>query len=206
MSLTPDRARELEALLRRNWTLWTILERAPALALQAYYLVAGAVVQTVWNVQSGQQPEANLKDYDLVYFDPRDLSFEAEDVVVRKARALYTDVRPAGCALPLDIHNEARVHLWYEDHFGTPIPPYHSVEHAIDSFPTIATCVGVRLDPARGLRVYAPYGLGDLLSGIVRPNKRQITQEIYEKKVARWRSSWPHLRIAAWSEDARASG
>jgi probable phosphoglycerate mutase len=37
--------------------------------------------------------------------------------------------------------------------------------------------------------ICAPFGLDDLLGLIVRPNPRQITREIYEVKVARWRHS-----------------
>lgn len=31
-----------------------------------------------------------------------------------------------------------------------------------------------------------------------RPNKRQITAEIYDGKVARWRQHWPELTIIPW--------
>jgi len=39
------------------------------------------------------------------------------------------------------------------------------------------------------------------LSCTVRPNKAQITQEIYEAKVARWRSCWPALTITDWKDE-----
>jgi hypothetical protein len=45
-------------------------------------------------------------------------------------------------AFGIDVKNEARVHLWYKSHFGYDIPPYHSVEEAMDSWPTTATAVG----------------------------------------------------------------
>jgi hypothetical protein len=41
------------------------LTRAAALALPAWYLVAGCPYQTVWNVVTGQPPESGILDYDL---------------------------------------------------------------------------------------------------------------------------------------------
>ena len=51
---------------------------------------------------------------------------------------------------------------------------------------------------ADGLHVFAPYGLSDLLGLIVRPNKKQITQAIYDAKVKKWRDRWPDLHFVAW--------
>lgn len=36
------------------------------------------------------------------------------------------------------------------------------------------------------------------MSGTVRANKKQITQEIYEAKVARWIKFWPDLNVVPW--------
>jgi hypothetical protein len=71
------------------------------------------------------------------------------------------------------------------------------MEEAIATFPTTATAVGIR--PAGdGLDACAPFGLDDLLAPIVRANRSQITQEIYERKVNRWRALWPGLTIKSW--------
>jgi hypothetical protein len=52
-------------LLRRNHTLTDVLTRAAAMALPGWYLVAGCLYQTIWNVVTGQEPEAGILDYDL---------------------------------------------------------------------------------------------------------------------------------------------
>jgi hypothetical protein len=44
-----------------------LLERLPFLGLPDVWLVAGCLFQTVWNLQSGWAPTANIKDYDLPY-------------------------------------------------------------------------------------------------------------------------------------------
>ena len=43
-----------EEVLRRNRTLTEVLARAATLDLPGWYLVAGCLCQTVWNVASGQ--------------------------------------------------------------------------------------------------------------------------------------------------------
>ena len=49
------------------------------------------------------------------------------------------------------------------------------------------------------MKIYTPFGLDDLFSGIVRANKRQITSEIYNRKVQKWIIKWPNLKIIPWS-------
>jgi uncharacterized protein len=68
---------QFRAALGRNPTLTEVLTRAAAMSLPEWYLVAGCLYQTVWNVVTGQPPEAGILDYDLVYFDASDLSWEA---------------------------------------------------------------------------------------------------------------------------------
>jgi len=69
----------LRALLTRNPTLVEVLTRAAVLALPDWYLVAGCLYQTVWNIVTGQPPESGILDHDLAYFDGSELSWAAED-------------------------------------------------------------------------------------------------------------------------------
>ena len=169
------------------------LSRAESLGLEDYYIGAGCVVQTVWNYLSQRSLDYGICDIDFVYFDPQDLGEEAEDRVGSMVSELYGDL-----GIKVDVVNQARVHLWYESHFGFSIKPYTSLEAAINSWPTTATAIGVRKDPNSQLRVYAPFGLNDLFGKVVRANKAQITKEIYEKKAAKWLSKWPDLNIIPW--------
>ena len=84
-----------------------------------------------------------------------------------------------------------------EAYFGYDITPYNSVEEAINTWPTTATSVGVRLVDNK-LKVYAPFGLNDLFGMIVRANKAQITEKIYMEKVRKWSAKWPSLKIIPW--------
>jgi hypothetical protein len=121
--------------------------------------------QTVWNVVTGRPPQEGIRDYDLFYFDACDLSWEAEDTVIQAGHNVFGDVQAA-----VEIRNEARVHLWYEQKFGVPCPAYESTEAAIDSFAATTCCLGVRLEADRRWRVYAPHGLSDVFNLVVRPN------------------------------------
>ena len=99
--------------------------------------------------------------------------------------------------LALDVKNQARVHLWYQQHYGYNLKPYQSLEQAIDTWPTTATSVGVRLQNAR-LKVYAPFGLNDLFGQIVRANRTQITEQTYQDKCIKWTNKWPELTVIPW--------
>src|SRR3954471_13889300 len=155
----------LRGVLSRNDMLTEVLSRAATLELPGWYVTAGCLFQTVWNVVTGRPPTDGIKDYDLFYFDSGDLSWEAEDTVIKAGRNVF-----AGLPAEVEIRNEARVHLWYQDKFGVPCSPYDSTEAAIDSFAATTCCLGVRVEADGQWRVYAPHGLSDVFSLVVRPN------------------------------------
>ncbi len=181
------------AALTRNHTLTEVAARAATMGLPDWYLAAGCLYQTVWNVVTGQPPEAGILDYDLAYHDASDLSWEAEDAVIQAGNKIFGDL-PA----PVEIRNQARVHLWYQQKFGVPCPPYESTEAAIDTFEATTACLGVRLQPGGQWRVYAPHGLADVFNLVVRPNPVLAPRHVYEAKTARWRRQWPSLRVLPW--------
>jgi hypothetical protein len=184
---------QFRAALGRNQTLTGVLARAANLGLPDWYLVAGCLYQTVWNVVTGQPPQAGILDYDLAYFDASDLSWEAEDGAIQAGRQAFGDL-PA----PVEIRNQARVHLWYEQRFGVPCPPHESAEAAIGTFEATTACIGVRLLPAGQWRIYAPHGLGDIFSLVVRPNPVLAPRHVYQAKTTRWQQQWPSLTVLPW--------
>jgi hypothetical protein len=179
--------------LRQNDALWQCLSRLPALNLSGWYLGAGCIAQTIWNLAHGKPPGSDILDYDLVYYD-RDLSEEDERSVAHDARQLVSDL-----PISLDVTNEARVHVWYPKEFGYRIQPYRSTEDAIKTWPTTATAIGVR-SSGRELEVSVPFGTDDLFDLIVRPNRVQITLAIYDAKVTRWLDRWPRLVVLPWDQ------
>jgi uncharacterized protein len=191
----PGDVARLQRSILASPLLASIVSQWDAIGLPDCWLVAGALAQTVWNDIFGFEPGHGMKDVDLVYFDGSELSEAAEADHQARIRRMFS-----GCGITIDVKNEARVHLWYSRRFGSEISPYTSTRHAIATFPTTATAIGVR-PTGSALLVSAPFGLGDLFDTIVRPNKVQITPAIYAAKVARWRAFWPRLRIVDWSDD-----
>ncbi|MBA9054477.1 hypothetical protein HDA42_003655 [Streptomyces costaricanus] len=88
----------LREVLGRNEVLVEVLGRAAGMRLPGWYLTAGCLFQTVWNVVTGRPPGRGIKDYDLFYFDDTDLSWEAEDAVIRAGREVFA--LPAGAPPP----------------------------------------------------------------------------------------------------------
>jgi len=162
-----------------------ILDRWDALALPDGWLVAGCLFQTVWNRQAGRAPEADIKDYDLFYFDAGDLSDEGE----RRVQAHVDDVL-GDLGVEIEASNQARVHLWYESYFGHPYQALHNAREGIDRFLVPATCVGVR--PGG---IYAPNGLTLLYDGVLTMNPLKPHRDLFERKAASYQARWPWLQI-----------
>jgi hypothetical protein len=186
-------AATVRSILLRSARFVDVLSRSAELGLPEWYLAAGCVAQTVWNFRTGRPLDAGIRDYDLIYFNPSDTSWDAENEIIRAAQARLADL-----PVIVEIRNQARVHLWYEQRFGKPCPPYDSAESAIDSFPATATSVGVRLEPTGHWRFYAPFGFNDLLNLVVRPNFALAPRNVYIEKSRRWIECWPELRVVPW--------
>ncbi|MCC3264634.1 nucleotidyltransferase family protein [Arthrobacter gengyunqii] len=169
-----------------------ILELAPRLGVSDWWLTAGALFQTVWNVLDGRDPGAGIRDYDLFYFGD-DTSYAAEDAVIRRARQLFRDV-PA----EVEVRNEARVHLWYEEHFGVPAAPFTSATDAIDHFAAKTCCFGVTASRDGSLTTYAPHGYADLFARRIVPNPVLAPKNVYLAKTGRWIREWPSLTVLPW--------
>lgn len=188
-----DQLKHLRRTLETNTTLIEVLRRAATLNLPNWYLAAGALSQTIWNDVSSLPPETGINDYDLVYFDSSDLSYEAEDERIQEGQELFQDMQ-----VDVEIRNQARVHLWYEKKHGVSCPAHTSVEAGIDTWISTSAMIGVRLEPSGEWSVYAPRGLSDFFNMIVRPNPAVGTREAYEKKASRWKGIWGRLQIEPW--------
>jgi len=182
-----ERAAQLERWALDNPVNAEILRRLPALALPQAYLVAGCLYQAVWNRQAERPAGADIKDYDIFYFDEADLSWEAEDRAIRRANELFADL-----GVTVELKNQARVHLWYGQRFGAGYPPLASTEDGIARYLVACTCVGIR---AADGALHAPYGLAELWEGVLRMNPANPRPALFLAKAESYRSRWPWLRI-----------
>jgi uncharacterized protein len=68
-----DQRRRFEKIVRGDPDLASLLTAARRLRLPQWRIVAGCLYQTVWNVLTNRPARTGIKDYDLIYFDDRDL-------------------------------------------------------------------------------------------------------------------------------------
>jgi hypothetical protein len=163
-----------------------ITARLPDLGVAQCMLTAGCLFQTVWNYQSNLPAAQGVKDYDVFYFDT-DLSYEAEDKVIRAAERLFEDL-----GVNVEVKNQARVHLWYTERFGRPYPQLHSARQGVDRYLVAGTCIGLEIETGE---VYAPYGLADVEQGVLRINPLHPEPELFVQKARSYQARWPWLRI-----------
>ncbi|KKQ66961.1 MAG: hypothetical protein US86_C0002G0078 [Candidatus Daviesbacteria bacterium GW2011_GWA2_38_24] len=183
----------LEIVLKNPY-ISTILNGNPFPKYDNWYLGAGCICQSVWNHLSDKKITDGIKDYDLVYYNAKDISKESEEKEQERIRSLFLSIQAE-----IEVVNEARVHLWFEQDFGKKIDQLKSCEDAINRWPTTATSVGVNKINGK-LNVYAPYGLNDLFGMVVRPNKPSVIKWVYEKKVEKWTKKWPDLKVIPWKQ------
>lgn len=173
-----------------------ILARWDELCLPNAWLVAGCLFQTIWNLQSGRAPACGIKDYDVFYFDPNDLTATGEQRIQARVDKVLSCLN-----VTIEVANQARVHLWYEMHFGRPYPRLSSSEDGINRFLAIETCVGIR--PGQ---YHAPYGLEGIYSGQLSPNPLTPYPELYADKMKSYCARWPHLVNAAADDASPLAG
>jgi uncharacterized protein len=152
--------------------------------------VAGCLFQTVWNIQTGRPAAENIADYDVFYFDPTDLSYDAEDCAIRLVAAACADL-----GVTVEVKNQGRVHLWYRQRFGHDYPQLTSSHDGIDRFLVACTCVAIRCEAGVPHTLYATHDLNDLYRGILRPNPLQLNGELFARKAVSYQARWPWLRI-----------
>ena len=187
--LEPGAAARLARLLRVEPWMMRALNAVAGSGLPDAWIGAGAIRDLVWGACHGGFDPARVRDVDVAYFDPANLSME-RDLEAQRVLAGLAD-------LPWEATNQAAVHTWYHRYFGgAPVEPFGCVHDAVATWPETATCVAVRLMPD-GIEACAPHGLADLLNGIWRTNPVRVTPAISMARLARQRvrDRWPSVTI-----------
>ena len=179
----------LTDIVQASPVLMRTLLTASDWGLPDWWLVSGAIYNQVWNHLTGRPQMFGVKDVDLFYFD-MDRSWQAEDRLIRGAKARFPG-KP-----PVELRNQARVHLWYPAHFGQPYPELTCSAEAIDHFASRTHCIGLRLTDQ--LEIYAPYGLDDIFSFRLTPNPVRNNAKTHHAKAARQMALWPELTLTDW--------
>ena len=178
------------AAVRRDPAAAAVLDRADRLGAPDWALAAGAVYQNVWNALTGRPGGYGVRDYDLAYCDVADPGWDAEDAVIRRAAALFCDL-----GAPVEVRNQARVHLWFEDRYGEARAPLASTRAALEGYAAPAHMVAVRRGAHGRLEVLAPRGLHDVFAMVIRPARPAAYTDELIAKSERMRALWPDLRL-----------
>lgn len=187
-----DPEARLADIVRADPGLMQVLTTVRGLGLDDWRVFSGAVYQSVWNHVTGRPAGYGVRDYDLGYFDP-DVSWDAEDAVIRRVAAAFEPpVRDM-----VEVRNQARVHLWFENRFGEPYEPLTGTDEALARFVAPAFAVGVRLEDDGEISVAAPFGLEDVFALTIRPNPQRPLARGWDKAVANAKARWPELTIIA---------
>jgi len=185
-----DNLRRLTAILRATPLLMHVLKTARDLALWDWLVFSGAVYQPVLNHLTGRPLDYGIRDYDLAYFNASDLSYEAEDRVIRRVRAAFDEPLRS----MVEVRNQARVHLWFEAKFGEAYSPLSCTAEALERFTSATFAIGARLEPDDRLHIEAPFGLSDLFTLRVRPNPRRKTAG-FARACDNVLRRWPELTV-----------
>lgn len=188
--MSGDLPARLEAIVRATPNLMHVLTTVRDLDPPDWLIFSGAVYQPVLNHLTGRSADYGIKDYDVGYFDPSDTSYEAEDVVIRKAAAAF---EPPFREM-VEVRNQARVHLWFEQRFGEPYEPLASSAEALSRFTSTVFAVGVRLERDDRLTIQAPFGLEDLFAMRLRPNPVRRAGG-FQRTAQAAQLRWPELAI-----------
>ena len=181
-------AAQLRDLLLADPLRLGLLRAVAALALPDCWIGAGLIRNAVWDHLHGRPPSREVADIDVIWFNAGSADRETD-------RALEQRLSYTAPGFDWSVKNQARMHLKNGD------APYGDCAEALRHWPETATAVAVRLT-GDALDILAPFGLGDLFAGLLRPTphfSRSGKQSVFDERVHSkgWLNLWPSLRLAA---------
>lgn len=187
----PNLSRADELLHRISTETWLLdaLHAVAASSLPDAWIGAGVVRDVVWGHLGGGFDPAGVRDIDVAFFDPTDLTSARDQAATRQLNSLLDR--------PWEATNQAAVHTWYHHYFGgTPVPAFARVHDAVATWPETATCVALQ-PTGGGVAVCAPHELDDLLDGIWRRNPTRVSIDESRARLARHRVAerWPAVTV-----------
>ena len=188
--LDPDDIGALVSHVHAEPWLVHVLNVVAASGLPDAWAGAGILRDLVWGHRHDGFDPAAVRDIDVAFFDPDDLSRRRDEAAQQRLESMAD--------LPWEATNQAAVHTWYAEHFHEdPVAPLASVHEAVATWPETATCVAIRLASPYGIEVCAPYGLDDLLHGVWRRNPTRLSVAASTARLARHRIAerWPSVVV-----------
>lgn len=178
-------------LMQQLHTVATLSQQGPEwdISLPNWAIGGGSIRNCVWNAISGLRVPPN--DVDVVYFETQNTTRSRDKVIEATLLARDPDTNWA-------VMNQSRAHEWIKRVNGVETAPFSSLDEAVATWVETATSVAITLDPENQLCLIAPYGVGDLLNGVLR--RAPVfpgPDSIYEKRCQRFLRAWPFLQEAS---------
>ena len=192
-----EQSAALACFIAEEPVLMDVLRGLRDLGIPEGMLVAGAIYNLAWNRLTGRPPLQGINDLDVFYYDASDLSYDAEDAVIRRLAERF-----AHLPLPVQVRNQARVHLWFPEKFGiADFAPLASAEEMLGRYASKTHAVGARLAADDSIELMAPFGLDAIFSFRVVPNRVLANnRKAHDAKGARAKSVWPELTVLDWHD------
>jgi hypothetical protein len=179
--------KDILQIIQNDQWMMGVLNTARDLNLPLWIIGAGFVRNKVWDHLSGKDTDiVDTRDIDLVYFDKNGNDEEADEKLSNELKSKT--------GIEWEVVNEFYAHKWNN------LPPYSSTEDAISQWPETVTAIGVTFDENNNLKLYAPYGIDDLINFIVRPSPKfkggieKVKERVNQKD---WVKKWPKIKILA---------
>lgn len=158
--------------------------------LPNFYIAGGAITQIIWNSIESESFLAQVKDFDVVYFDSSNHATENEFKDRISSRLTHF--------VDVDVKNQATIHERYAKKFGCSIQAYERVEQGIESWLS-AFAIGFTLDSLGNIQLFTPYGLDDAFNMLIKPNKKAMTESNYNKMTDGYKARWQKIQVLPWS-------
>ncbi|MFV8462778.1 nucleotidyltransferase family protein [Vibrio campbellii] len=181
--------KQIEYLIHQVPELIETAKVCREVGLPNFYIAGGAITQVIWNSIENKPLLDQVKDFDIVYFDSSQLT--SEDEFKRRICSRLSHI------VDVDVKNQATIHERYSTKFGCSIQPYERVEQGIESWLS-AFAIGFTIEGSDHIRIFAPYGLDDAFNMLIKPNKRAMTEQNYNKMTAGYNARWPRVRVLSW--------
>lgn len=183
-----------------------ILEVVAAADLGDWWIGAGFLRNTVWEARFGTGKAVPLNDIDVAYWKPLSsygvpeaqlvgsIQKDESNPVSEEEERLAHEFQEQIPSVTFEVKNQARMHLWSAR--AHERKPYDSAADGIADWVETATAVGIRIASDGSLKLCAPWGIQDLVEGIVRPTRPELSTWTKERAAAKgWYTLWPELRF-----------
>lgn len=180
-------SKKFDSIIRGSIHTKDLLEVIRSEKTKDLYLCGGQVRNAIWDSLSGHVSNFSGDDVDVIYYDDKDISEQAETAVAERLKEKRPNLR-------WTVKNQARMAAHNGDN------KYSNIKEAILAFPDTSSAIAIKLNAFGSLCMIAPYGLRPLFSMIVTPTPHIIkcgNLERYSKRIMekRWSERWSNLQI-----------